>query len=196
MDKKDDSDQEEPQQQSNKDYEQGMEMVPESDEAPVSSDTGEPSDGNKELFVPLSKSVLEKLPKEIKDRFPPELMEMLSSEQRGDNEGPVLVLQSSERSAKMEIRHYTRISHGPLPPPKVLTEYNKAYPDAAKDIVSMAKEAMAHYHRMQEKAAGLEGQDLENVHDATRRGQRSALIVALAWWWSPIFGQPSISRAN
>ena len=59
--------------------------------------------------------------------------------------------QERKQVESVEIQQKTTRFSGPLPPPAVLSEYDKAVPGAAERIISMAECEMQHRHETEDK---------------------------------------------
>lgn len=69
---------------------------------------------------------------------------------------------------------------GPLPPPEVLAEYERAIPGVGQEIVRAFTEERQHRHDLERKR-DASFRDLEFAHiETVRRGMRYGLTVALA----------------
>ena len=86
---------------------------------------------------------------------------------------------ASEVSDVLVLQRTTEISHGPLPPPRILKEYDNIVKDGAERIMRMAeKEQEA---RLEEKRLNGESNRrlMERKIDYFKRGQWMALVVAV-----------------
>jgi uncharacterized membrane protein len=70
------------------------------------------------------------------------------------------------------VREQRRFFSGPLPPPEVLAEYNKVFPDCAKMIVEMAQREQQHRH-------AIEDRESQAAHTLARRGQLIGGVLAV-----------------
>ena len=61
---------------------------------------------------------------------------------------------------------------GPIPPPKILEEYNKVAPDAADRIIAMAEQEACHRR-------SIEKSILSNEYNEARTGQKFALAIGV-----------------
>lgn len=68
---------------------------------------------------------------------------------------------------------------GPIPPPGILEQYNRIFPDAANRFISMAEREQEHRHKMHEKL--IDAQILDNKQERTERrlGQIFGLTVGV-----------------
>ena len=85
---------------------------------------------------------------------------------------------ASEISDIMVLQRTTEISQGPLPPPKILKEYDKIVKDGAERIMRMAEKEQE--SRLEEKRLNGESNRrlMERKIDYFKRGQWMALVVA------------------
>ncbi len=72
-----------------------------------------------------------------------------------------------------KIAFHGELFAGPIPPPKMLAEYNKAQPDAADRILQMAERQQVHKHR-------IEGETIEGRIRHADRGQYFSAIISFA----------------
>ncbi len=79
-----------------------------------------------------------------------------------------LELSKAAALISQKIQHFS----GPLPPPEMIKEYKKAFPDAPKIFFEMAKKAQDHYENMESKLVDLEIRKVP-------KGQNHAFIIAL-----------------
>lgn len=59
---------------------------------------------------------------------------------------------------------------GPIPPPGILEQYNRIFPDAANRFISMAERDQEHRHKMHEKL--VDAQIIDNKQERTERRLR------------------------
>lgn len=85
---------------------------------------------------------------------------------------------ASEISDIMVLQRTTEISQGPLPPPKILKEYDNIVKDGAERIMRMAEKEQE--SRLEEKRLNGESNRrlMERKIDYFKRGQWMALVVA------------------
>ena len=81
---------------------------------------------------------------------------------------PQRVLRVIHEAVRQELRFFS----GPLPPPEVLIEYNKVYPECGRAIVEMAHREQSHRH-------GAEDRQLDGDIGLARRGQLIGGLLAL-----------------
>lgn len=67
---------------------------------------------------------------------------------------------------------------GPIPPPKILAEYEKIVPGSGDRIIKMAEHQMAHRHRMEDRAVDLDERFLKGENRKSYFGTASGLIIA------------------
>ncbi len=84
-------------------------------------------DDNNDLAVPLD---------DEEDRIPDELIEILADEDIGEE-------------TKKKVLRYAEMYSGPLPPPRMLAQYQEIIPDAANRIIIMAETQQKHRHEME-----------------------------------------------
>lgn len=68
---------------------------------------------------------------------------------------------------------------GPIPPPGILEEYNRIFPDAANRFISMAESEQKHRHKMQEKLVDAQIFDDKQERTERRLGQIFGLTVGV-----------------
>lgn len=82
----------------------------------------------------------------------------------------------------------------PIPPPVILEQYNRIFPDAASRIISMAEKEQEHRHKMQEKLIDAQILDRKRARTERRLGQIFGLTVGVVTIVSgsatAIFGAP------
>ncbi len=81
--------------------------------------------------------------------------------------------QTREEGVSVDLRRELEFFSGPLPPPQLLVEYNKVYPECAKEIVQMAREEQRHRHQ-------TEDQQVKGDVTLAKRGQLIGGALALA----------------
>jgi uncharacterized membrane protein len=76
------------------------------------------------------------------------------------------------REIHQAVREELRFFSGPLPPPDVLAEYNRVFPDCGKAIVEMAQKEQQHRH-------DHEAQQIKAEYTLARRGQLIGATLAM-----------------
>ena len=78
-----------------------------------------------------------------------------------------------QREIHEAVRRELEFFSGPLPPPHLLIEYNKVYPECGKEIVQMARDEQRHRHQTEED-------HVRGDITLAKRGQLIGGILALA----------------
>lgn len=68
---------------------------------------------------------------------------------------------------------------GPLPPPAIVEQYNRAAPDGANRIFLMAEREQEHRQKMQEKLVEAQVRDMQEDRKEKRLGQIFGLAIGL-----------------
>lgn len=80
---------------------------------------------------------------------------------------------NSNNEKKEVLTEVSQTYSGPIPPPRILQEFNLVIPDAAEKILSMAEENGRHQREMERLA-------LTSAVDTVKRGQNYGLIIGLS----------------
>jgi hypothetical protein len=81
---------------------------------------------------------------------------------------PRRVLRVIHDAVRQELRFFS----GPIPPPEVLIEYNKVFPECGRAIVEMAQKEQSHRH-------GTENRQIDSDISLAKRGQWIGGLLAL-----------------
>ena len=83
---------------------------------------------------------------------------------------------------------------GLIPPPVILEQYNRVFPDAASRFIAMAEREQEHRHQMQEKLVDAQILDDKRTRTERRLGQIFGLsigvVAIVAGSTTAIFGAP------
>lgn len=79
----------------------------------------------------------------------------------------------SENSSKTIAHHIEQRFSGPLPPPKILEQYERVLPGSAERILKMAEKEQGHRH-------SVEKTETDGIFGLQRRGQLFGFLIAIS----------------
>ena len=97
----------------------------------------------------------------------------MSEEKIPEKRGPVV-----HRAAVVEMEITGEHFSGPIPPPKLLAEYEKIVPGSGDRIIRMAEHQMAHRHQMESEAVSIDKLFLIGENRKSYFGTACGFVIA------------------
>lgn len=88
-------------------------------------------------------------------------------------------LDRAPANVRSRLLEYSSRFSGPLPPPALLADYEKAVPGLAAQIVSMARQEQDHRHSLDREDQRIVGKNMSATANDTRVGQLLGAMVAI-----------------